>query len=287
MGFSNVGDERQLSQARQTVAFASPTANRWQLAWEDICGGLKLWPLWFALGWSDILQRYRRSVIGPFWLTVSMAIMVVSLGLLYGEIFHVEIREFIPFLCAGLLIWGLISSLLNESGVVFTSYELFIKQIKLPYTIYVWRFVWAKVIIFAHSFVIYFAVLAYFQFWPGAVIALALPGFLLLLLNGFFVSLYLGMISARFRDVPQIIASATQVIFFLTPVLWNPNFLGPHQYIANWNPFYHLIELVRSPLLGQWPSSLNLEVTVAITAANLFIAMAVFPRFRARIAYWV
>jgi len=274
---------------RNTAAtsFENSAESRRILVFEDIKGGIILWRLWFTLGWSDILQRYRRSVLGPFWLTASMAIMVLSLGVLYGELFKVKLSEFIPFICVGLIIWGFISSILIEGGSVFTAHELFIKQIRLPYTVYVWKFVWSKSIIFAHNFVIYVAVLVYFQIWPGAPLLFVIPGFLLVILNSLLVSLYLGMISARFRDVPQIVASAVQVVFFLTPILWKPELLVGHRYVADWNPFYHLIEMVRSPLLGSWPSVSNVLVTLAITLINLAIAALFFPRFRARISYWV
>jgi ABC-2 type transport system permease protein/lipopolysaccharide transport system permease protein len=261
--------------------------HRRRLAWNDARDGTMLWRVWLTLGWNDILQRYRRSVLGPFWLTASMGVMVVSLGILYAELFKINISDFMPYVCVGLVIWGLISSILNEAGGLFTSQELFIKQIRLPYSIYVWKFVWSKTIIFAHNLVIYIAILLYFHIWPGAPLIFAIPSFLLILANGLLVSLYLGMISARFRDVPQIIASAVQVVFFVTPVLWKPELLGSHRYVADWNPFYYLIEVLRSPLLGQWPSAGSIEVTLALTALNFVIVVACFPRFRGRIAYWV
>src|SRR4249920_1897323 len=93
------------------------------LASRDIRDGILLWPLWGRLGWNDILQRYRRSLLGPFWLTASMAIMVVSLGILYAELFNTPINDFLPFLCVGLLVWNLISSFLIEGGTIFTGAE--------------------------------------------------------------------------------------------------------------------------------------------------------------------
>jgi lipopolysaccharide transport system permease protein len=270
-----------------SISFENSAASRKRLVLEDTWDGLRLWPVWLALGWSDILQRYRRSLLGPFWLTASMAVMVLSLGLLYGQLFKIAISEFIPFVCVGLIVWGFISSILNEAGSVFTANELFIKQIRLPYTIYVWKFVWSKMIIFAHNFIIYVVILIYFRIWPGEPFIFIIPGLLLIVINGLLVTLYLGMISARFRDVPQIVAAATQVVFFLTPVIWKPELLAGHQYVANWNPLYHVIEIVRSPLLGHWPSPSNVTVTLAVTMLNFAIAALFFPRFRARIAYWV
>jgi len=253
----------------------------------DLRDGAALWPLWVRLGWNDILQRYRRSLLGPLWLTLSMAIMVVALGVIYAQIFKIALGDFMPFLCVGLLIWGFISSALLETGGLFTASESYIKQIRLPYSLYVFRFIWSKVIIFAHNFVIYFGILAYFRIWPGAAALYAIPGLALLIVNGALAGLYLGMISARFRDIPQLVASVVQIIFFVTPIMWKPELLGAHAMLITLNPFYHVVEVVRAPLLGQVPSLENYIAVAIITAANLALAGAFFVRFRARISYWI
>lgn len=257
------------------------------IAWADTIEGLSLWRLWVTLGWNDILQRYRRSILGPFWLTASMAIMVIALGVLYAELFKMQIREFLPFLCVGLLVWNLLSGFLSDGGTLFTGSESYIKQIRLPYSVYVYRSTWSKFVIFAHNFVIYFGVLLYFQFWPGAVMLLAIPGLVLVLINGALANLYIGIISARFRDVPQVVVSVVQIVFFVTPIFWKPELLQSRAYLADLNPFYHLIEIVRAPLLGQMPTSKHYLAVLLITLINLAIASAFFARFRARIAYWV
>ncbi|UFS73457.1 ABC transporter permease [Tardiphaga sp. 37S4] len=257
------------------------------IAWSDAIEGLSLWRLWVTLGWNDILQRYRRSILGPFWLTASMAIMVIALGILYAELFKMPIREFLPFLCVGLLVWNLLSGFLAEAGTLFTGSESYIKQIRLPYSVYVYRSTWSKFVIFAHNFVIYFGVLLYFQFWPGAVMLLAIPGLILVLLNGALANLCIGIISARFRDVPQVVTSVVQIVFFVTPIFWKPELLQNRAYLAELNPFYHLIEIVRAPLLGQMPTAKHYMAVLLITLINLAVASVFFTRYRARIAYWV
>lgn len=261
--------------------------NQAQMALQDAVDGVSLWALWGKLGWNDILQRYRRSLLGPLWLTASMAIMVVSLGLVYSTLFKAVLRDFMPFLCVGLLIWNFISSILSEAGTLFTGAESYIKQIRLPFSFYVFRFMWGKVIIFAHNFVIYFGILVYFQIWPGSVALYAIPGFLLVTLNGALASMYLGMMSARFRDIPQIIASFIQIAFFITPIMWKPELLGEYAKLMSFNPFFHLIEIARAPLLGQLPSAANYAAVALITGVNAMVAIAFFVRFRARISYWV
>jgi lipopolysaccharide transport system permease protein len=253
----------------------------------DFRKGIALWPLWGKLGWNDILQRYRRSFLGPLWLTASMAVMVVALGIVYAQILKTNIDDFMPFLCTGLLIWNFISTILGESGSLFTGSESYIKQIRLPYSVYLFRFLWSKIIIFAHNFVIYFGILAYFAIWPGAVMLLAVPAFLFVTLNGVFVSTYLGVVSARFRDVPQIVSSVTQIALFITPIMWKPELLTSYSALMTFNPFYHLIEVVRAPLLGEVPSLANWAAVVLITLINGVVAALFFARFRARISYWV
>jgi ABC-2 type transport system permease protein/lipopolysaccharide transport system permease protein len=254
---------------------------------QDLTAGLALWPLWVRLGWNDILQRYRRSLLGPFWLTASMAIMVVSLGVLYSELFKQPIHDFLPYLCVGLLVWTLIAGFVTEGGALFTGAESYIKQIRLPYSVYVYRSTWSKFVIFIHNFVIYFGVLLYFQLWPGMTALWAIPGLLIVMLNGSLLNLCIGIVSARFRDIPQVVNSAIQIIFFVTPIFWKPELLKSRTFIVDFNPFFHLIEVVRAPLLGNVPSMKSYVAVLLITIVNLTIAGVLFSRFRARIAYWV
>ena len=259
---------------------------RLHLAMRDVLDGAKLWPLWGKLGWNDILQRYRWSFLGPFWLTVSMAVMVIALGIVYSQIFKTPINDFMPFLCLGLLIWNFINTVLNNAGALFTGAESYVRQIRLPYSIYLYRFIWSNVIVFAHNAVIYLGVMIYYEVWPETFLY-AIPGLLLLVLNGALASLYIGIISARFRDIPQIIVSLTQIAFYVTPIIWKPEILGSRSAILLFNPFHHLIEIVRGPLLGQLPSLESYTAVGIITAVNLAAAAAFFIRFRARISYWV
>ena len=262
-------------------------SGRWAKCLADIGNGLALWRLWVTLGWNDILQRYRRSILGPFWLTASMAVMVVALGFLYSELFRTPIRDFLPYLCVGLLVWNFLSSFLTEGCNLFIGSESYIKQIKLPFSVYVFRSSWSKLIVFAHNFVIYFGIILYFGIWPGAASLLFLPALALLILNGAAASTYLGMLSARFRDIPQLVASIVQIIFFMTPIMWNTELLKGRRIVADINPFYHLIEIARAPLLGVVPDMKHYVIVLAITVVNLGFALLFFVRFRNRVAYWV
>ncbi len=216
-----------------------------------------------------------------------MAITVIALGAVYSQLFNMPIRQLLPFICVGLIVWGFISSTMLEAGALFSGSESYIKHIKLPYSLHACRFVFSKVVLFAHDLPIYIVLVVYFGAWPGAVALYAIPGFLLLAFNAVLISLTVGMVSARFRDIPRIITSFMQIAFLITPIIWTPDLLGPRAYLAYANPLFHLIEIVRAPLLGSLPSAQTVAATLAVTAINFVAAAFLFVRFRSRIAYWV
>jgi ABC-2 type transport system permease protein/lipopolysaccharide transport system permease protein len=95
------------------------------------------------------------------------------------------------------------------------------------------------------------------------------------------------MISARFRDIPQLVNSVVQIVFFVTPIMWKPELLQHRTYIADANPFFHLVEIIRGPLLGSVPDPKHYLAALIITLLNLVVAGLFFARFRSRISYWV
>src|ERR1700761_427272 len=89
------------------------TRNRWAVA--DVVGGARLWRLAWALGWLDIRLRYRGSMLGPFWLTISTGVMVAALGVLYSTLFKIELREYLPFLALSQVLWGFLAAVVSEA----------------------------------------------------------------------------------------------------------------------------------------------------------------------------
>lgn len=253
----------------------------------DIVDAVAAWPLWGRLGWQDVALRYRRSVLGPFWLTLSMGVMISSMGYLYSQLFHMEISVYLPFITLGLLVWNLISNLLNEGCQTYIQGEGLLRQVALPTMMFPLRVVWRNLIIFVHNFVVYLGVAVIFDIRPGWAALLAIPGLVLVLMNAVWVAMLLGMLSARFRDIPQIIGSIIQVLFFVTPIIWTPDLVGDRALIVDANPFFHFIEIIRGPLLGKMPTLLNWEVVVGFTVVGWLVSFLFHRRFHVRVAYWV
>jgi len=253
----------------------------------DIIAGWRSRNLWFAMGLQEIRQRYRRSVLGPFWLTISMGVMIGAMGLVWGTIFGQPMEEYLPYLCAGFVMWGFISPLILEGATAFISAEGMIKQLNVPLSVYVYGVVWRNFIILLHNIWILFLVQLYYGKLPGWMALMSIPGVLLLALNGVWIGLLLGVLSARFRDVPQIVASIVQVMFFVTPILWNPTQMPERAIILDINPFYYALSIVRDPLLGIAPSLEHWLVMGAVTILGWACALVFYTVFRWRLAYWV
>jgi ABC-2 type transport system permease protein/lipopolysaccharide transport system permease protein len=255
-------------------------------AWSDIVGGWRRRQLWGTFGLHDVRQKYRRSVLGPFWITISMGVMVSALGLLYGTIFKQDLSEYLPYLSCGFVTWALISGLILDGTRAFIDAEPMIRQINAPVSVYVYRTVWSNLITFGHNIWIYVAIALWFGVNPGWTALLLLPALALVLINGIWAGLLLGLFGVRFRDVPLIIGSVVQLMFFITPVIWKPEMLPGRALILDLNPFYHFVEIIRAPLLGQVPNEENWMAAVLITLVGWTIAMFFYSVYRWRIPYW-
>lgn len=259
-----------------------------KLALQDIYEGISHWRIWLLLSWQDIRLRYRRSQIGPFWLTISMAVTIYSMGFLYGHLFKMDLVYYFPFLASGLLTWALISVMLNESTNSLVEAGGYLKQMKLPYIIFILRVVTRNVIIFFHNVLAVIPIVIYCNISLGWRTLFLFIGVLIIALNGVIYGLVLGMLGARFRDIEKIVMSLIQVTFFITPVMWAPRILpDKYKFIANYNPFTHYIDLIRAPLMGNVPSMDNYLVTIGLAVVGLFLMLWMFARSRHRIIYWL
>ncbi len=258
-----------------------------QSAVDDLRGGLGLWRLAWSLGWLDIRLRYRGSMLGPFWLTISTGVMVGSLGVLYAALFHMSLRDYLPFLALSQVLWGFLAALVAEGCSAFTESEAVIRAMRMPFFLFAIRILVRNVLVLGHNICVIVLVYLALGIWPGATALLALPALPLWIIDGLALSLLLGGICARFRDIVPIVNSVMQIVFFLSPVIWKPEQLKDGAVWLPFNPFYDMLEIVRSPLLGQAPSLLVWVAAVLYSGILCCLAWLFFQRARGRIAFWI
>jgi ABC-type polysaccharide/polyol phosphate export permease len=243
--------------------------------------------IWLHLGLLEVKQRYRRSVLGPWWISISMLIFVTVMGLIFSRLFAQNLPQYMTFFTSGFLLWTFFSSCITESVDIFKANSGFIKQINLPYSLYVLKFLTKHVLFLSHNFIVYFLVICFFKFNPGWIALLAIPGVLLLIINVYWISLFVAVVSTRFRDMVPIINSTVQIMFFATPISWMPKLLGESSIIVKLNPLVYLLDAARLPLQGIAPSIHTWMISVGIACLGLIASLVVFNSVRSRIPFWV
>ncbi|WP_342228084.1 ABC transporter permease [Rickettsiella endosymbiont of Rhagonycha lignosa] len=266
----------------------SVSHSNYRLAWIDLVDAFKSWRIWLLLAWHEVKLRYRRSTLGPFWITISMAITIYTMGVLYGHLFKIDLTVYYPFLATGILGWNLISLIVNDATMTFVNADQFIKQMKQPYLFFLFQSVTRNFIIFFHNILVLVPLVLFFHLKINAYTLFIVISLLILWINAVSYSTILALLGTRFRDIPILVASLIQVVFFLTPIMWSPTILPErYHYIIDLNPFAQFMELFRNPLLGTLPSSYALVTTFGLTLLGVFSAFMIFSRYRARIAYWL
>jgi homopolymeric O-antigen transport system permease protein len=272
---------------RENAAEWPARPGRAALAWRDLADGFgRVW-MWSALALQDIKLRYRGSLLGPFWVTISTLIMVIAMGVIYAQLFRMETDTYLPFLTLGLIVWQLLSGMISEGCETFLREAMVIQQVPIPFSVHVYRNVCRNFVVLAHNLAIIPFGYLIFSIPIGWEILAIIPGLLLIAINGVWISLLLGMISTRFRDVPPIVASFLQVLFFMTPIIWPPELLGHWHPVTALNPLFAAVDVVRAPLLGVPIEPSSWLMLVGVTLVGCGLTFAVFARFRSRIAYWI
>lgn len=261
---------------------------QYDVAISDVVFGLRDWQMWARLGWQENKRRYRRTMIGPFWTTLSLGIFIGALGIVWAKLWGQDPKNFMPYFCAGMIVWAFVSTIISESCVVFVSAEALIKQLQFPYSLLACSVVWRNLIVFFHNIVIFVFVGLYAEIQVTWNVLWVIPALLLICVNGIWVSVFLGMLCSRFRDVQQVITSILNVAVFVTPIIWSIEQLGPRgAELMKFNVLYHIINLVRSPLLGKAPELINWAVVLTVLILGWALTLFLYSRFRRRIPYWL
>lgn len=220
--------------------------------------------------------------------------MAVALGLLYSVLFGIQIADFLPHVTVGLIIWGFVSGCIIDGSQVFIANEGLIKQLPSALSVHVYRLVWRQTLFLAHNVVIYIALMVIFPRHLGVEALLAIPALALLIINGVWVSMFFGILATRYRDIAPLLESLVQLTFYMTPIVWTVDTLyaqggeiAKRAQIAELNPLFHYLEIIRRPLLGEIAAGRHWVVVIACTVGGIVLALLAMRQFRARVSYWV
>ncbi|MBI0074913.1 ABC transporter permease [Commensalibacter sp. M0357] len=257
-----------------------------KLAVLDILEGFMKWRLNCKLGWTDIKLRYRGSILGPFWITIIMGSKIATIGFLYAYLLHINIHEYLPYVSLSVVLWTFISTLTIDSCTIFTNSEKLILSTRLPYSVYAWRSIISNFLILIHNLLVIVIVFCILKVVPYT-LYLLIPSGILWTLDSLAICLLIGILGTRFKDVPPIIASIMQALFFITPIIWKINFIHFNKNYMLLDPLYPLFEIVRAPILGEYVSSSIWFAAIVYSLILWVTAIFIFSKTRFRIPYWI
>lgn len=266
----------------------APVVLQFRQAIQDLYGSLREWNLWYVLGIAEMRQRYRRSVLGPFWITLTVGTQAFTMGYLLSYLFQTAVSRQVPYICISLVTWTYITGAISDGASCFPNHSNSILQVKRPLSMYIMLLLWRNMIIYTHTVIVYFIVAPIFGIFPSATYLWAPLGLALLVLNMGWMSLVVGIIAARYRDMPLLITNLFTILVWLTPVYYELSSLGHlGTLIIGLNPLTHLMEVARAPFLNQVPP-LSSWITVSfVTVFGWMMALALFARTRSRVPYWL
>jgi ABC-type polysaccharide/polyol phosphate export permease len=263
----------------------SATGARWAL-W-DIVEGLRLREMWLRQSWNEVKRRYKRTLLGPMWVTVSLVIFAVALSFIWAGLWKMQVTEFLPFLLSGLLPWSVISGSIGEACAVFLAGEALMKSRQFPYTALVYSVLARNTILFGHNLIAFFPIALLCGVPLGWKTALLFPGLILVILNCTWMAILVAVFCLRFRDFQQLVASLLQIAMFVTPVFWTASQLqGTRAILVDLNLLHHLVEVVRQPMLGKAAAGTSYAVCVVAAVVGWMLAYSLLARKRHRLAYW-
>ena len=279
--------ENKIGQKKPIYSESPTPGGAFAVAFGDIKAAIRMAPMWLHTGWIEVVWKYRRTRLGPFWHTLSLAIFVIVMGVIWSKVLNQDPVDHFRYVGTSLIIWGLVASQVTDATGIFISGESTSMSMRFPYVAFALKHAWTSLLLFAHHMILYVVIMVGSQKFPGWPILLLAPALLLILANGVWMSLIVGMLCLGKRDLVLVVGNAMQIMMFITPVFWPKDLLGSElAYAVDFNPLYHLLTIARVPMLGGVPPLTSWLWGIGTLIVGSCFTSWLYGRFRDRIAYW-
>ena len=243
-----------------------------------------------AMAFNEVRVRYARTSIGPWWQTINMLVLSLVLSFVFTKVFNTPSEQYIPFLITGLIFWNFMQAVLIESSVCLIHSRNLILNTTNPIWTYPFKLVIKALIQFLHHIVLIPIVIYYFDISIGPMaILMFLIGIMVFTSILVLTSNILAILGARLHDLEQVVTNIIQVLFYATPIIWMPSLLAGRISFLEYNPIYHLINMLRIPIIGGdvqiWQNSL--VFSIALLSFLILFNYYVYRRYSKMVSYWV
>jgi lipopolysaccharide transport system permease protein len=201
------------------------------------------------------------------------------------------VLRYAPYIFSGMITWDFVGATLSGGSLAFVQADAYIKQTRHPLAIYTLRTALTNLCVFSFAsvgLVVWVLLVMPENFgWPWLAALLVYP---LLLMTGWVLATFLAYFATRFRDIPHALGLLLQALWFVSPVYFEPKVFRDAglSALVDWNPIFHLLQIVRAPLLaGQWPTAENFAFALALAALFAFLAWRAGRRLERRMIFYL
>lgn len=245
--------------------------------------------LGISLGWQDVQDNYKRTVLGPWWITLGLGVQIAAISVIFGSLFSIENRNFVPHLAVGIVLWNFLGSLLNDGAQAFISSQNLVKLTPIPSYLPMLRVLSRSVTVLAHHVIVIVVALWTYGVTPMESIFSSAVGLILFSITLSSVGFILGVTNSRFRDIAPMVSALLTVMFYVTPIIWMRSSLpeGFAGTLVKANPLFHLFEVVRGPLIGEAVEPYSWVAAAVLCVIFVLLAVGVAKKYSRRVAYWI
>lgn len=240
------------------------------------------------MGYQDYKMANAGSRLGRYWPTIGMAIRIVFIGTIFSLLFNSSRGDYLPWLASGWIVWGFISSAFQGSANAYISSKAMMLSLPLDKRSFVVKVIINQTLSLIQNLPLLIVVVILYPRTLGFEVLLFFPAALINFIFLIGTGLMLGPLLARYRDVGPFIGAIMGVMFFVLPIMWRPQDLGEGiaRVIVGFNPFYHYLQLVRLPLIGDIPTLINWSLASAGALLAITIGLFVYKKTIDKVVYW-
>lgn len=256
---------------------------------QDFVSSFSYWRIFCLFGIHEIRKRYLRSNLGQLWITLSIAIQILCIGVIWGYMFKIQVADYLPYLATGMVFWNYVVITLTEGSSIYITFAPYMKELSIPKLSYINSLIVKNIIILLHNVVILIPIYLYYSINISCYgLFISLLGILLMIIFSYLVIIPIALIGLRFRDIPNIIQSIIPMFLYITPIMWKIDLIPAkyHHYML-FNPITVFISLCRDPLIGLSVNYIYYFAASIYIALLLVISSFLFSKFRSRIVYWL
>jgi len=256
----------------------------------DLGASLRNPEFWALSSWLDIVVRNRQSRLGIFWLMAPAIVYIWGIGTFFASMSHVSVSGFVAYVAIGYLVFRIVNGAVIDSTGAFSSAGAFIYDGHVRLTDFVLRVIATAVFHLLVSLPVAAVALAIYPspHWSG--LLLGVLGLPLVILNTLWIGVVFSLVGARFPDLKHLVNSIFMFAFLLTPIVWHADTVpggSPRAIFMRFNPLYHMVEIVRAPILGQPLDAWTPAYLAVMTVAGWIVAILAYRRYARFVPLWI